>query len=208
MAPRVMHRAAPAARMARFPAMRGARTQFHPRVNRPAFGAGIGRRDPRVTRPAASPFGGRLDRRVAQPLSARSGVNKNPKVFAQMGPGMSKGQNAQPPKAQNTPKPQNQPKPTKTWKAKCLECYDRLPLWIRKPVDWGITRVVPVYGPVKTTTDAVRTLKPKIEQTLENSERSNELHNEAIKAAEEAIEARKEQGGGVFSPNLNQDWME
>src|SRR5436190_23890376 len=51
----------------------------------------------------------------------------------------------------------------------------KIPIWISKPVDWGITHVVPVYGPVKTVVNTYQNVKPKIEQTLQNSALSNKL---------------------------------
>ncbi len=78
----------------------------------------------------------------------------------------------------------------------------KIPWVIEKGIDFGITYAVPVYGPAKSIYNAT-TIKPKIEQTLENSALSQQLHDEKIKAEEEAAKARAEQGGGVFSPNLN-----
>jgi hypothetical protein len=75
-------------------------------------------------------------------------------------------------------------------------------------VDQGIEHVVPVYGPIKTVYDTTETLGPKINESLERSRQSNELHDENTRPAREAIDARREQGGGVFQPNLNQDWMQ
>jgi len=76
-----------------------------------------------------------------------------------------------------------------------------IPIWISKPVDVGVTYLVPVYGPAKSVVDTYRNVKPKIDQTLQNSALSNKLHDDAIKAAEEAAKARKDQGGGVFQPS-------
>jgi hypothetical protein len=33
-------------------------------------------------------------------------------------------------------------------------------------------------------------------------------HDEDTRAARDAIDARRDQGGGVFNPDLDQDWMQ
>jgi hypothetical protein len=133
--------------------------------------------------------------------------NDQARVYRQMGMGNT-------PQANNTPpttnggssQPQNNAKPgpvangSKNLPKDHLIGQGKIPVWISKPVDWGITRVIPVYGPVKTVYETYQ-VKPKIEQTLENSALSNKLHEEKIKAEEEAAKARRDQGGGVFQPS-------
>jgi hypothetical protein len=131
---------------------------------------------------------------------------QQPGVYRQMAPGNTPQANNTPPKMNGgSAQPQGNPGAVATGPQRLPKDHivrqGSIPIWISKPLDSGITHFVPVYGPVKTTYDTYQNIKPKIQQTLQNSELSNKLHEEAIKAEEEAAKARKEQGGGVFQPS-------
>ena len=145
---------------------------------------------------------------IAKSSNRNYGLQKQQaRIYRQMGMGTTPQANNTPPKTNaGSNQPQNNGKPgpvangPKNLPKDHIIRQGKIPIWISKPVDWGITRVVPVYGPVKTVYDA-SDIKPKIEQTLENSALSNKLHEEKIKAEEEAAKARRDQGGGVFQPS-------